>query len=178
MLKKREGLPADLYHTQSQALADHIFTLLQTIGPCTVGLYLPHRQEPDLTVLTNDLSAIGFQTALPVCQGDGEHAFLAFHRWRVGQPLVEGRYGIQVPANGELVRPEVLVVPCVGFNLKGARLGYGAGWYDKTVARFEGKPPICVGSAFSFALIEDDFAQPHDLKLDWLATELFVKQVE
>ena len=99
----------------------------------------------------------------------GRDAPLEFHAWQPGDALVADAHGVLAPVErGVVVRPELLVVPCVGFNARGYRLGYGGGYYARTLAA--GQPPRTVGIAY--AMCEAVFAVgAHDVRMGAVVTE-------
>lgn len=133
-----------------------------------VGFYFPVRGEPDLRSviarwLTLDARRVA---ALPVIKGE----ILEYHAWTADAPMQAGEFGIPVPAHGRVVQPECLLIPCVGFDARRFRLGYGGGYYDRTVANLA-PWPFTMGVAFDAAKVESIDPQPHDLKLDVVITE-------
>ena len=100
---------------------------------------------------------------LPVI--DKVHKTLTFHAWHPGCPMEEDAYGIPKPKDTELVVPTLLFVPCVGYGPGGYRLGYGGGFYDRTLAALEPRP-VTVGLGFSNGLVENLEPLPHDVPLD------------
>ncbi len=135
-----------------------------------MGLFHPTRGEPSVLNITNNLALAGFQWALPVCCGSPTGPVLKFASFAAGDELEAGRYNIPVPKNKTWVQPLVLLVPCVAFHRSGARLGYGAGWYDRTLSRMPNKP-VTVGVAYAFTESTDNFSEQHDEILDFLVTE-------
>ena len=131
------------------------------------GVYWPLRSEPDLSGAYADLAAAGVRLALPVVLA--RDAALGFAEWTPGEAMVKDRMGVAVPAQLRMVpRPPVLLIPCLGFNGQGYRLGYGGGFYDRTL---EAPPrPQTVGVAY--ACLRAEFAgAPHDVALDMIITE-------
>jgi 5-formyltetrahydrofolate cyclo-ligase len=100
---------------------------------------------------------------LPVI--DKVHKTLTFHAWHPGCPMEEDAFGIPKPKDTELVVPTLLFVPCVGYGPGGYRLGYGGGFYDRTLAALEPRP-VTVGLGFSNGLVENLEPLPHDVPLD------------
>jgi 5,10-methenyltetrahydrofolate synthetase len=133
-----------------------------------LGVYLPIHGEPDLRAAYSELARAGVRLALPVVvQRD---APLAFAAWTPGQPLVADGMGVMVPGDLHFVeRPPALLVPCLGFSAEGYRLGYGGGYYDRTL---EAAPrPYTLGIAY--ACQQAQFAHaPHDVALDVVVTEV------
>ncbi|MCR2746401.1 5-formyltetrahydrofolate cyclo-ligase [Limnobacter parvus] len=178
-MKKALRQKALAYRTQ---LSDHevaafqpqihagLLTLLQTFRPCTVGLYHPVRGEPDILEITGNLVLEGFEWALPVCCDSPTGPLLQFAGFHTGDLLEVGQYNILVPQIKTWVQPQVLLIPCVAFHRQGARLGYGAGWYDRTLQNLVNKP-VAVGIAYSGTESKHPFAEPHDQLLDFVVTE-------
>ena len=101
--------------------------------------------------------------ALPVI--NKENKTLTFHAWYPGCPMEEDTYGIPKPKDTELVTPTLLFVPCVGYGPGGYRLGYGGGFYDRTLASLE-PHPFTVGLGFTHGFVEDLMPDEHDIPLD------------
>ena len=133
-----------------------------------IGFYWPMRGEFDPRPFIERLAAAGHVVALPVvAAGAGP---LAFRRWQPGAAMVEDRYGIPTPAEGAAVVPELLLVPLLGFDAAGYRLGYGAGHYDRTLAALQ-PPPRSIGVGFALGRLATIHPQPHDRPLDCIVTE-------
>lgn len=98
------------------------------------------------------------------------HKTLTFHAWYPGCPMEPDAYDIPKPKDTETLVPTLLFVPCVGFGPGGYRLGYGGGFYDRTLATLSPKP-ITVGLGFSHGYIEDLKSEAHDVPLDAILTE-------
>ena len=99
---------------------------------------------------------------LPVV--DKVHKTLVFHAWYPGCPMEEDAYGIPKPKGTEVVVPTLLFVPCVGYGPNGYRLGYGGGFYDRTLATLQPQPNT-VGLGYSNGWLPDFIAEPHDIPL-------------
>ncbi len=133
----------------------------------TLGVYWPLRGEPDLNAAYAALAARGVALALPVVLA--RDAALGFAAWTPGEPLLRDAMGVAVPATQRLLaRPAALLIPCLGFNGARFRLGYGGGYYDRTLER--APRPATVGVAY--ACLAAQFASaPHDVALDLVLTE-------
>ena len=105
---------------------------------------------------------------LPVV--DKQHKTLTFHAWYPGCPMEEDAYGIPKPKDTELIVPTLLFVPCVGYGPGGYRLGYGGGFYDRTLATLNPKP-FTVGLGFTVGFVDDFEPEAHDLPLDSILNE-------
>jgi 5-formyltetrahydrofolate cyclo-ligase len=137
----------------------------------TVAGFLAYRTEIDVLPLMARLVADGATTALPVVTGKGQP--LVFRRWHPGEPLEEAHFGIHVPpATAEEVEPDVLLVPMLAFDREGYRLGYGGGFYDRTLERLRAmKPVTAIGVAFAGQEVAQVMRGAHDQPLDFILTE-------
>ena len=106
---------------------------------------------------------------LPVVVGEGQP--LDMRLWEQGTPLYPSGFGTLAPSEiAPRVEPDVVVMPLLGFDKRGTRLGYGGGYYDRTLARMKKKPKL-IGYAFAAQELPEIPRQPHDLPLDAVATE-------
>jgi 5,10-methenyltetrahydrofolate synthetase len=124
-----------------------------------------HRWKEDGELLDEpQLRRIG----LPVV--DKVHKTLSFHAWYPGCPMEEDAYGIPKPKDTEVIVPTLLFVPCVGYGPGGFRLGYGGGFYDRTLATLQPKP-FTVGLGYTNGWLPDMEPEPHDVPLDALLND-------
>jgi len=128
----------------------------------------PVRHEPDVRALLAAWAASGTTAALPVVVG--EEAPLAFRAWTRETPLIADRYGIPTPAAGAFVSPDLILLPLNGFDSAGYRLGYGGGYFDRTLAALHPRP-LAVGVGFEINRLASIGPQAHDQRLDWIVTE-------
>lgn len=98
------------------------------------------------------------------------HKTLTFHVWYPGCPMEEDAYGIPKPKDTELVVPTLLLVPCVGWGPGGYRLGYGGGFYDRTLASYQPQP-VTVGLGYSMGWLPELQPEPHDMPLDAILSD-------
>lgn len=133
----------------------------------SLAVYWPIKGEPDLAPVLENMRAAGVALCLPVVLE--RDAPLRFAEWIPGEAMVTDGMGIAVPADLRLApTPEALAIPCVAFNAQGFRLGYGGGFYDRTLEKTP--RPLTVGVAYSF--LQADFpSAPHDVALDHIITE-------
>ncbi len=136
-------------------------------GTPWVGLYWPLKNEPDVRPVFADWP----QRALPAAVA--AHAPLEFRVWRKKAPMTVDIYGIPTPETNETVRPEVVIVPLVAFDRRGYRIGYGGGFYDRTLAawRRQGWNGLAVGVGFDRAEVADVRPQSHDVPMDVVVTD-------
>ncbi len=140
-------------------------------GPTGVAVCGPVKHEADLRPLIADWIAAGdpgFMALLPVVVDAGRA--LAFRAWRPGEPLVADRYCIPTPTHGDFVAPQALLLPVNGFDSAGYRLGYGGGFFDRTLAALD-PPPLAIGVGFELSRVDSIDPQPHDQRLDAMVTE-------
>lgn len=149
-------------------IADHLEQAIGDPAGLRVSAYWPFRGEPDLRPLLERLAQRGARTALPVVVGRGRP--LVFRAWRQGERLERGAWGIPVPAAGAELVPDVVISPVVGFDPSGFRLGYGGGFFDRTLAAMDGRPRV-FGVGYGVAAIATIHPQPHDIPMDAIITE-------
>ncbi len=139
--------------------------------PGTVSGFYPYQKEIDTTGLLERLAEEGWITALPVVLAPATP--LEFRAWRPGEPLVPDTWDIPIPTEGaKRVTPDVLLVPLLAFDRAGYRLGYGGGFYDRTLQHLRRRGPVtAVGVAFSAQEVESVARDAHDEPLDWMLTE-------
>ena len=144
--------------------------LLDRYGPVVSG-YWPIGSEVDARALMKRLHGEGAQLCLPRIGDDG--VGMTFHAWSPGNVLETTHFGLQQPCASEiLVRPTLMLMPLLAFDLEGHRLGYGKGHYDRAIAalREHGRVFTC-GLAFAGQQLDAVPAEPHDQALDWAMTE-------
>lgn len=149
------------------ALARHVLERCPPPPGVAVAAYWPMGDEVDIRPLLETLAQRGHPLALPVTPPRGQP--LLFRRWRPGEPLLRGPFGTSFPAEGGEVRPDWLLVPLLAFDRAGRRLGYGGGFYDRTLARLPGA--VAVGCAHSVQEVPEVPAGPEDARMAFVATE-------
>jgi 5-formyltetrahydrofolate cyclo-ligase len=171
MLAWRSGLE----EAERRAAAEGLLAMLRQERPfetpAVVSGFWPINEEIDIRPLMIELHNQGCQLALPVVQGKGRP--LLFRAWRPGDSLEAGVFGtLQPSARRETLEPEALLVPLLACDKDGWRLGYGGGFYDRTLAGLRAKHKVtAVGVAFNAQLIPDVPHGPDDQRLDWLLTD-------
>nr|GEU28354.1 hypothetical protein [Tanacetum cinerariifolium] len=160
LLTARRAIDAATRAQWDGAIARQVVAWWQANRPATLGVYWPLQGEPDLSAAYAQLERLGARLLLPVVVA--RDAALEFSDWRVGEAMVKDAMGVAVPADLRLrAYPAALLVPCLGFNAGGYRLGYGGGFYDRTLAR--APRPHTVGIAY--ARLQVAFAADlHDLR--------------
>lgn len=139
--------------------------------PGTVSGFIPYKSEISTIPLLNRLRRDGWQTALPVVFAQGEP--LLFRAWAPGAPLVHGAWDIPVPPEtAPEIFPDVLLVPMLAFDRAGYRLGYGGGFYDRTLLKLRPmKPVVAIGVAYHAQMVDQVPRGPFDAPLDYVMTE-------
>ena len=168
LIERRIALTSAEHRDASAAIFRNLVTLFKPMAPTLVGAYWPFRREYNVLAFLEWLTERRHEVALPVVLGKGQP--LEFRRWNRDMEMASGVYDIPYPAQGPAVAPGILVVPVVGFDDAGYRLGYGGGFYDRTLAVSDPKP-ICVGTGFELGRLDTIFPLPHDVRMDYIVTE-------
>lgn len=159
-----------------QRATDAIVRLLAEHGPRLkrFSFYWPMYGEPDLRPFVRQLVSAGAEASLPVVVEPA--APLEFWRWDPEGPLDRtGVWNIPIPAERNPVQPDVLLIPTLGFDESGFRLGYGGGFYDRTLGAM--KPvPVTVGIGYDLGRLATIYPQPHDVPLDYVVTEIEISE--
>jgi 5,10-methenyltetrahydrofolate synthetase len=169
LIKARCSLAAQERMDQAAIIAGRLAQIVATSGIAApaVSVYWPIRGEPDLRAWMHALSHSGVRVALPVALALAQP--LVFREWRPGARTARGLWNIPHPADGKLIVPNIVIAPVVGFDLQGYRLGYGGGFFDRTLARLDPKP-LTVGVGYPDAELRTIFPQPHDIPMNWVVT--------
>lgn len=166
----RHAMSASERKAAAEAIAGHVAERLATMGRgLTIGFYWPIKDEPDLRGLMTRLQAEGADIALPVVEEKARP--LVYRRWTPEARMMRGDWDIPVPpADAHVIRPDVMLAPLVGWDAEGYRLGYGGGYFDRTLAAFAPRPAT-IGVGYEAARLATIFPQPHDISLDAIITE-------
>jgi 5,10-methenyltetrahydrofolate synthetase len=140
----------------------------------TIGIYWPYKGEFDPRFLMREFRKGGAVAALPiVIQKEGP---LQFREWWPGVPVTKGVFNLPKPDGTAILQPNALLIPPIGFDLKGYRLGYGGGYFDRTLASLMPQP-LKIGVAFELSRMETIYPQPHDIPMDFVVTETAIHHV-
>ena len=169
-MARRDALPPEARQAAAEAIAARKFPLAIAPGVIVSG-FMPLKSEINPLPLMRKLAGQGARLALPVVAGRGKP--LMMREWVFGEPLVAGVWGIREPQpEAAVVDPDILLVPLLAFDRAGHRIGYGAGYYDLTLAqRRARKLVIAAGLAFAIQEIAAIPATPRDARLDLVLTE-------
>lgn len=167
--KRRAEAHELLKEVAGAALAER--GLPETLAPGVVSGFIPYKSEITTIPLMNRLRREGWQTALPVVIAPEQP--LVFRAWAPGEPLVPGVWDIPIPPEtAPEVLPDVLLVPMLAFDRRGYRLGYGGGFYDRTLAKLRAvKPVTAIGVAYHAQIVDEVVRDAFDAPLDYVMTE-------
>jgi 5-formyltetrahydrofolate cyclo-ligase len=168
---RRDGLPIEQRRRMSEQICERATSLEMLADARVLGVYMPIRSEVDPLPIIDWAFARSFEVALPAI---GDDDVMVFRRYRHGDALVRSRFGTQKPPDAaDEIDPHVVVVPIIGFDRTGMRLGHGRGYYDRALAALaaRGRRPIQVGVAFSVQEVASIPAEGHDIPMDYIVTE-------
>ncbi|WP_109480263.1 5-formyltetrahydrofolate cyclo-ligase [Paraburkholderia sp. C35] len=167
-------LHAGLDAAGKDALERRVLHALTVFSPVSVGFYWPLSGEFDMRAVVSRwlASDSARQASLPVITARDRP--LEFHVWTPDMAMQLGAHRIHEPTSGLVIVPDLLFVPCVGFDFDRYRLGYGGGYYDRTLAAFReaGKVPISVGVAYEACRTDSLLREAHDVPLDVVVTDV------
>jgi 5-formyltetrahydrofolate cyclo-ligase len=169
-LAKREALPPQQRADAANVIAARDFPVPVPQG-ATVSGFSPMKSEVNPIPLMRKLQDAGARLALPVIVGRGKP--LIMRAWKFGDPFKAGQWGIREPvAEAPEVFPDILIVPLAAFDRHGHRIGFGAGYYDMTIAALRARKKVtAIGIAFAVQEIERVPATDRDARLDFMLTE-------
>ena len=167
LIAARLALPADYRAAQSQAIARELDRRIPAVAGTIVSVYWPIRGEPDLRPWMQAASERGLRVALPVALAPRQP--LQFREWRPGAAMARGLWNIPHPADGAELVPTVVLAPVVGFDAASYRLGYGGGFFDRTLAQFAPLPQV-IGVGYPEAAIATIHPQPYDIPMHSIVT--------
>jgi len=163
----RRALLDDAAHADLSArIVAHLQNFLP--APQVVAFCWPIKHEPDVRAIVGHWRQSGTRAALPVVVA--ENSPLAFREWCAETPLEPDRYGIPTPMAGDWLVPDLILLPLNGFDAAGYRLGYGGGYFDRTLAALSPRP-LAVGVGFEINRVDSIRPEAHDQRLDWIVTE-------
>lgn len=170
-LMRRDALTAEMRHAFSKEIAAHGEAAIAFSPGTIIAAFLPIRSEVDLQPLMHRLSERGAHLCLPVVL---DRQTICFRQWQPGTDLVSTGFGTRGPGpDAAVVDPDILLVPMSAFDNRGNRIGYGAGHYDRAIARLheKGCNPTLIGIAFDCQEVANVPHEPHDVALHAILTE-------
>jgi 5-formyltetrahydrofolate cyclo-ligase len=173
LLALRTGVPPAERRLWGQEIETRLRLLLQERPGIMLGVYWPFQAEFDPRALIDWLIATGSAVALPaVVDKKGP---LEYRAWRPGEKLVDGVWNIPIPESRRIVVPQAVLAPLVGFDRHCYRLGYGGGYFDRTLAALAPRP-WAIGVGFELSLLETIYPQDFDIPMDLIVTEAGVRR--
>jgi 5,10-methenyltetrahydrofolate synthetase len=168
LVAARLALDAATLESWRQSIDTHIERAFPGLAKATVAICWPIRNEYDPRHLARRLRAHGARTALPVVLAPATP--LAFREWHPGVRLAEGAMGIPYPVDSAELAPDAVLLPMNGWDAQGYRLGYGGGFFDRTLVSLPRKP-TAIGVSYELARLETIHPQSWDIPLDYVVTE-------
>lgn len=169
LLGEREQMSAKVRRVAEKKISDALSARAVLEGWQRVSVFLPWRGEPDLMSTWRAWHSRGIELALPVVVARDQP--LVMQRWQPGAALIQDAMGMSVPAKAQSLVCDTWLVPCVGIDPLGRRLGAGRGFYDRTIAAISKPWPRLIGVCFQHAIRAEPFGEAHDLALDACVTE-------
>jgi 5,10-methenyltetrahydrofolate synthetase len=167
LIAARLAVPAAVREEYAARIAADLDRLVPATSATIVSVYWPFRGELDLRPWMGSAHARGVRVALPLVVAKGSP--LTFREWHPQARLEQGVWNIPVPVEGAEVIPTVVIAPLVGFDPAGYRLGYGGGFFDRTLAALCPRP-IAIGVGHPVGALPTIYPQPHDIAMDWILT--------
>lgn len=169
LIEARLAIDVETRRRHDAMITKHLETIIGPVEGTVVSAYWPFRGEPNLLPFVKAIEAGGGRCALPAVVARGKP--LLFRAWSPGDPLARGVWNIPAPREGApIVVPDVIVAPVVGFDQACFRLGYGGGYYDRTLAALANRPRF-LGIGYASAALRTIYPQCHDVRMDAVITE-------
>lgn len=168
LLRKRAAVPRETHHAWNEAMTGFLVSGFPMLKRMTVSLYWPFQGEFDPRFAIRLFRESGAVAALPVVVE--KRAPLQFREWWPGVATSKGVFDLPVPEGTRVVVPQASLIPPVGFDRRGYRLGYGGGYFDRTLAAITPQP-LKIGVAFELSKLDTIYPQAYDIPLDFIVTE-------
>lgn len=168
LIARREAFSREMRRQWSASITELLTERFPMPAGMTVGFCWPFRGEFDARYAIRHWRERGARAALPEVVAQGSP--LRFREWRPDVPMARGVYGIPFPDGTAIVLPDAAVVPMNGFDVRGYRLGYGGGYFDRTLAALAPRP-LAIGVSFDALRVQTIYPQPHDVPMDFVVTE-------
>lgn len=169
LLEARSALDRETRRRHGEAIHQQLKSILGSLSGHCLGAYWPFRGEFNVHPLLEECQAAGADLALPVVVEKAQP--LEFWSWKPGDPLGRGVWDIPIPTERKVVTPDILLVPLVGYDEAGYRLGYGGGYYDRTLAQYARKP-LAIGIGYSLGRLDTIHPQDYDIPMSKIVTEI------
>ena len=167
LLAKREAIGPEDRRIWNEAVTARLIEAFEPLRSATIGFCWPYKGEFDPRFAVRYFRDLGARSALPVVLA--RDTPLEFREWHPGVLTAPGVFDLPVPQGTPVVQPEALLIPPIGFDEGGYRLGYGGGYFDRTLAA--AAPTLKIGVAFELSRMPTIHPQPHDIPMDYVVTE-------
>jgi 5-formyltetrahydrofolate cyclo-ligase len=167
-LERRIAVPESVRRSADERINELLVAGFPLLAGKAIGFYWPFKGEADPRVALHRFRIQGARTALPMVVE--KKAPLRFLEWRPGVETIPGVFGLPIPQGTEVIVPDVVMMPPIAFDAQGYRLGYGGGFFDRTLAA-AAPQPLKIGIAREADRIETIHPQPHDVPMDFVVTE-------
>lgn len=174
LLERRVALSADIRRMLGKRACARLLEFVDIRAFKVLGFCWPIRGEFDVRGMAKQHLASGGQIALPVVVQKGSP--VEFWRWQPGMTMQAGIWNIPIPKHRDVVSPDVVIAPLVGFDRWGFRLGYGGGYFDRTLGAAVPRP-YAIGLGYSSSSLPTIYPQPHDIPMNLIVTEEFAYRV-
>lgn len=173
-LDARIALDRNAHEERAARLEAHLASLLMPLPPQVLALCAPVRGEFDARPLASLLIERGWRAVMPVVEA--ADVPMSFRTWTPSSAMTTDRYGIPIPLGSPELLPDIVLLPLVAFDPQGFRLGYGGGYFDRTLASLVPRP-LAIGVGFELARVADIRPQTHDIPLDAVVTEAGIERL-
>jgi 5-formyltetrahydrofolate cyclo-ligase len=169
LIARRVAIDPERHARWSEAIGRELEALLASVAGRAIAFCWPQKGEYDARALVRRWLARGARAALPVVAGPRQP--MVFREWTPESAMTPGAYDIPIPVDTKEVLPDVVLAPLAGFDEQGYRLGYGGGFFDRTLAAIEPRP-VAIGVGFELCRIPTICPRSHDAPMDYIVTEL------
>lgn len=174
LIARRLAVPDLQRRDWTAAITNFLIEGFPLLHELVVGFCWPYKGEVDPRFAIRELRRLGTRAVLPAVLAKA--APLQFREWAPGVAMTKGVFDLPVPEGTPVLVPQALLMPPIGFDHQAYRLGYGGGYFDRTLAAMESKP-LKIGIAFELSRIATIFPQPHDVPMDFLVSERGIHKV-
>jgi 5,10-methenyltetrahydrofolate synthetase len=168
LIAERAALPPETLDSWRRRIDGYLERSFPGLARCRLAFCWPIKGEYDARHLARTLRARGALTALPVVVAPKTP--LIFREWHPGIVLAKGPLDIPYPVDSQELTPDAVLLPMNGWDLQGYRLGYGGGFFDRTLAALE-KKPLTIGISYEMAKLDTIYPQAWDIPMDYVVTE-------
>ncbi len=174
LIHRRTALPSAMRRALAERACARLVEAVDLRTFAVLGFCWPIRGEFDVRGIAKQHLTSGGQVALPVVVQ--QSAPVEFWRWHPGMPMQTGIWNIPIPKERDVLMPDAVIVPLVGFDGSGFRLGYGGGYFDRTLAASAPRP-FAIGLGYADSELQTIHPQPHDIPMNLIVTDESIHRV-